>query len=164
MFKSELRHCVKRTNTPMPDSFVGCVVKSKSCARIWDEWYGISNVRLSQSLILQVKFVDKLSLAHRLLEQKQDDENKLYSLHASVVECIVKGKAHKRNEFGVKVNITLTNRRNFLVGQMVFSGNPYDGHTLKRALEQMRRLSQKQIDEIFVDRDYRGHGESLRRI
>ena len=111
-----------------------------------------------------MKFADKLSLAHRLLEQKQDDENKLYSLHASVVECIVKGKAHKRNEFGVKVNITLTNRRNFLVGQMVFSGNPYDGHTLKRALEQMRRLSQKQIDEILVGRGYRGHGESLRRI
>ena len=85
-------------------------------------------------------------------------------MHAPVAEFIVKGKAHKHNEFGVKVNITVTNRRNFVVGRMVLSGNPYDGHTLKRALEQMRRLSQKQIDEIIVDRGYSGHGESLSRI
>ena len=38
----------------------------KKCAPIWNEWYGISNARLSQSLILQVKFADKLSLAHRV--------------------------------------------------------------------------------------------------
>ena len=51
-----------------------------------------------------------------------------------------------------------------MVGRMVLSGNSYDGHTLKRPLEQMPRLSQKQIGEVFVDRGYRGHGESLRRI
>ena len=30
--------------------------------------------------------------------------------------------------------------------------------------EKTRPLSQKQIDEVFVDRGYRGHGESLNRI
>ena len=51
-----------------------------------------------------------------------------------------------------------------MVGRMVLSGNPYDAHTLKRATEQMPRLSQKQIDEEFVGRGDRGHGEGLSRI
>ena len=135
IFKSELRHCTKRTYIPMPYSFVGCVVE----------------------------FADKLSLAYRVLEQKQNEKNKLYSLHAPVVECIVMGKVHKRNEFGVKVKIAMTNRSNFVVVRMVLPDNPYDGHTLKRALEQTCRLSQKQIDEVFVDRDYRRHSGSLSR-
>jgi IS5 family transposase len=39
----------------------------------------------------------------RLLAQKRDDKNKLYALHAPEVECIAKGKARTRYEFGVKV-------------------------------------------------------------
>jgi hypothetical protein len=37
----------------------------------------------------------ELALAERLLTQQKQDKNKLYSLHASGVECIAKGKAHK---------------------------------------------------------------------
>ncbi len=104
-------------------------------------------------------FAGELALAERLLAQKQDDKNKLYSLHAPEVECINKGKAHKRYEFGVKASIATTNKSNF-VGGLAVPGNPYDGHTLKQALAQVRRLIGKPIDEAFVDKGYRSHGEA----
>ena len=43
---------------------------------------------------------------------------------------------------------------------MAVPGNPYDGHTLKRALAQVRRLTGTRIDEAFVDKGYRGHKEA----
>lgn len=41
-----------------------------------------------------------LQLSERLLGQKKHDKHKLYSCHAPEVECIAKGKAHKKYEFG----------------------------------------------------------------
>ena len=105
-------------------------------------------------------FADELALAKRLLAQQKQDKNKLYSLHAPEVECISKGKAHKRYEFGVKASIATTNKSNFVVGGMALPGSPYDGHTLKQALEQVRHLTGTSIDEAFVDRGYRGHDET----
>jgi len=106
-------------------------------------------------------FAAELGLAKRLLAQQKQDRNKLYSLHAPEVECICKGKAHKRYEFGVKASIATTNKSNFVVGGMALPGNPYDGHTLIKALEQVRRMTASVIEEAFVDRGYRGHGETL---
>ena len=37
-------------------------------------------------------------------------------------------------------------------------GNPYDGHTLHEALEQVEILTDRRPDVAFVDRGYRGHG------
>ena len=108
----------------------------------------------------QAVFGEELALAKRLLAQQKKDKNKLYSLHAPEVECISKGKAHKRYEFGVKASIATTNKSNFVVGGMALPGNPYDGHTLTKALEQVRRMTGSVIEEAFVDRGYRGHGET----
>ena len=41
-----------------------------------------------------------LALANRLYLQKRHDKGKIYSIHAPEVECISKGKAHKRYELG----------------------------------------------------------------
>jgi IS5 family transposase len=108
----------------------------------------------------QAAFAEELGLAKRLLAQQKQDKNKLYSLHAPEVECISKGKAHKRYEFGVKASIATTNKSNFVVGGMALPGNPYDGHTLTQALEQVRWMTGRVIEEAFVDRGYRGHGET----
>ena len=107
----------------------------------------------------QAVFAEELALARRLLSQKKEDKNKLYSVHAPEVECISKGKVAKRYEFGVKASIATTNKSNFVVGGMAVPGSPYDGHTLKTALAQVRRLTGTRIDEAFVDKGYRGHGE-----
>ena len=99
-----------------------------------------------------------LSRAERLLEQKRDSKNKLYAVHAPEVECIAKGKAHKRYEFGCKVSIVTTSKRNWIVGMQALHGNPYDGHTLDQALQQAHRLSGMKPKQAFVDQGYKGHG------
>ena len=109
---------------------------------------------------LQQVFAEELLMVKRLLVQKKDSSNNLYGLHAPEVECISKGKAHKHYEFGVKASVAVTNRSNFVVGGMALPGNPYDGHTLKRVLDQVRALSGQCIEEVFVDRGYRGHDET----
>ena len=48
----------------------------------------------------QVEVLKERCLARRLLDQKKNDRNKLYSVHAPEVECISKGKARQRYEFG----------------------------------------------------------------
>ncbi len=103
---------------------------------------------------------EELAMAKRLLNQQKHDKGKLYSLHAPEVECISKGKTHQRYEFGVKASIAVTNKSNFVIGGMALPGNPFDGHTLVGALNQVRRITNRQIDEVFVDRGYRGHSES----
>ena len=50
------------------------------------------------------------SLANRILGQQRADHNKVYSIHAPEVECISKGKVHKRYEFGCKVGLVTTSR------------------------------------------------------
>lgn len=82
--------------------------------------------------------IPELSMAEQLLSQEKLSKNKLYSLHAPEVECISKGKAHKKYEFGVKVSVARTNRDNFVVGMFAKHGNPYDGQTLSRALVQIK--------------------------
>lgn len=55
-------------------------------------------------------FKETLEKTQRILKQQPQDKNKLYSFHATEVECIAKGKVHKKYEFGVKVGITVTNQ------------------------------------------------------
>ncbi len=74
-----------------------------------------------------------------------------------MVECISKGKTHKRCEFGCKVSVAATSKGGWFVGAMVAHGNPYDGHTLADALEQVERIAIKP-EHMFVDICYRGHG------
>ena len=100
-----------------------------------------------------------LELAFRLFEQKRNDTNKIYSLHAPEVECIAKGKAHKKYEFGCKVSLVTSSKKNFILGALAIHGNPYDGHTLEESLEQAALLNptETEIEEAYCYRGYRGH-------
>lgn len=92
----------------------------------------------------------------RLLKQQPKDSHKLYSLHAPEVECIGKGKVRQPYEFGVKVSVATTHKEGLVVGMQSLPGNPYDGHTLHAALEQVKNLTKRQPKEVFVDLGYRG--------
>ena len=104
---------------------------------------------------------DELSLyierAERLLSQTRESHNKLYSIDAPEVECISKGKAHERYEFGCKVSVATTNRFDWVLGVQALHGNPYDGHTLSSAVAQVERVTQRAVTAIFLDKGYRGH-------
>jgi transposase, IS5 family len=90
--------------------------------------------------------------------------DKIYALHEPEVDCISKGKARIRYEFGCKVSVATTLDEGFVVGMRSFAGNPYDGHTLKEALEQVEILTDQRPDLAVVDCGYRGHGEDRTRV
>ncbi|MFA5689957.1 MAG: IS5 family transposase [Kiritimatiellales bacterium] len=99
----------------------------------------------------------KLELANRIYAQQRADKGKVYSVHEPHVECLSKGKAHKKYEFGCKVSVAVTAKGNWFTGACALHGNPYDGHTLSPALEQVKRITGKEPEEAFVDMGYRGH-------
>jgi IS5 family transposase len=98
-----------------------------------------------------------LSLSHRLLDQERQDKNKLYSVHEPHVECISKGKIHKKYEFGCKVGVAVTAKRSWAVASLAFHGNLYDGHTLKQTLDQVERVTGFHPRQAACDLGYRGH-------
>jgi transposase, IS5 family len=104
---------------------------------------------------------DVLGLAGRIFNQQRQDKGKVYSVHAPEVECIAKGKAHKRYEFGCKVALVSTSRDNWVIGIDALHGNPYDGHTLPESLSQATRITGRKPGEAYVDQGYRGTGSSV---
>lgn len=107
---------------------------------------------------LRQRVAAEIVLVDRLLRQKPKDKGKLYALHEPEVDCISKGKARVRYEFGTKVSVATTHKEGFVVGMRSMPGNPYDGHTLREALEQVEILTDTRPKRAFVDRGYRGHG------
>ena len=57
---------------------------------------------------LKADLEQEIELSKRVMVQERSSKNKVYSAQAPEVECISKGKAHKRYEFGVKVGIAVT--------------------------------------------------------
>ena len=102
--------------------------------------------------------LEKLGLAHRLYQQERNDKNKIYSLHAPEVECIAKGKVHKKYEFGCKSSYVSAAKGNFILGAMALHDNPYDGHTLQGAIDQIEKFlpASLELEHVYVDRGYRG--------
>lgn len=113
----------------------------------------------------QQKSLEKLlMLAKRIHSQKrkraEGEAPKCYSVHAPEVECISKGKTRQPYEFGVKVGVVTTNRSNFIIGMQAMPGNPYDGHTLEASLTQAQKMTGVAIEEVYVDRGYKGHQQN----
>lgn len=107
---------------------------------------------LHQSLVVLFKSV---------LAQKRSDSNKIYSLHEPNVQCISKGKEHKKYEFGSKVSITTTLKSGVIIGAINIEGNVHDSKTLTPALQQQQRLTGIVLEADYVDRGYRGPKEVL---
>ncbi|MGE0207431.1 MAG: hypothetical protein AB7R69_06305 [Candidatus Babeliales bacterium] len=120
--------------------------------------------QLEKAPHLKIFFSEILNQAKRLQAQERTSKDKLYSLHAPEVECIVKGKVNKRYEFGVKVSVVATQKHNFIVGTQALAGTPYDGHTLSSALDQTEKLTGIRPQDTFVDNGYKGHEEDKSRV
>jgi transposase, IS5 family len=102
------------------------------------------------------KLKNLLLLGNRLYLQKREDRGKVYSLHEPAVECIAKGKAHKPYEFGCKVGLVISAKKNWILGAHALHGNPFDGHTLKTSIALTERNTGVRVQDAFVDRGYRG--------
>jgi IS5 family transposase len=107
------------------------------------------------------RLVKVLSIAKEIFNQKRNDTNKVYSVHAPEVECIAKGKVHKKYEFGCKVSMVSSSKDNWILAIDAVHGNPYDGHTLKDSLKQVYELTGWQPLHAYCDRGYRGAAKEI---
>lgn len=133
--------------------------RARKCARQMRNYLGRVIRDIERKMVGdEPELLALLVTAKRIYNQKRSDKNKVYSAHAPEVECISKGKAHKRYEFGCKVSVAATSKGGWVVGAQACPGNPYDGHTLPHALDQVERISPMAVEHAFVDLGYRGHG------
>lgn len=105
---------------------------------------------------------EQLSLFTKILQQKRKDTDKIYSLHEPHVECISKGKEHKKYEFGNKVSI-VRSIQGVIIGALSFR-KEHDVRTLDPTLDQGSRLTDRKIKILAGDRGYRGqkkHGDTI---
>ncbi|WP_083257181.1 transposase [Arcticibacter eurypsychrophilus] len=91
----------------------------------------------------------------RVLSQKRDDRDKVYTIHEPDVKCYVKEKKHKKLEFGSKASILVDQSTGIIMGAINFTETLHDSKTLPEALEQYERLTGQQPVQVFVVRGYK---------
>jgi IS5 family transposase len=105
---------------------------------------------------------ETLERARRIHGRRPGDADTLYAFHAPEVECIARGKARARYEFGVKASFAVANARGpggpFVLGARTLPGAPYDGRSLAPQIDQVARLAGRKVRRAYVDRGDRGHG------
>lgn len=112
----------------------------------------------------QAPFQELLDLAKKVLAQQKNDSNKIYSLHEPAVDCICKGKSHKKYEFGCKVSFIMTQKEGVILSSAALHGNPYDGHTLEAAIKDAEQNTRRTIKRVLVDKGYKGHNVNEKQI
>ena len=109
---------------------------------------------LDRNLSENSHYRELLGVFKQILGQRKNSRNKIYSIHEPEVECISKGKEHKKYEFGNKVSIIRT-MEGLIVGALSFR-KEYDGHTVEKSLEQTERMTGGRPTKLAGDRGYRG--------
>jgi IS5 family transposase len=127
------------------------------------------NRKIGDDPALNAAFAPLRSLAVQVRFQNQHQRGrKVYSLHAPEVECIGKGKARAPYEFGCKVSlatpVTQPRGGQFVLHAKALHGNPYDGHTLAAAIEDIKKNTGVEVRRSHVDKGYRGHNADKFRV
>src|SRR5258705_12433480 len=99
---------------------------------------------------------DNFTLYRRVLAQKQQETEKIYSLHEPHIYCVAKGKEHKKYEFGTKPSEAMTKTHGVIVAAAAHEKNLYDAHTLPEVLDQPEGITHTRAARSLVDRGYRG--------
>lgn len=102
------------------------------------------------------KHLKTIKLYTKVLQQKREDSNKVYSLHEPDVKCYSKGKAHKKFEFGSKVSIAVDQKTGIIVAAYNVTQTCHDSKTIPDVIEQCQRVTSIIPKEAYVDRGYRG--------
>jgi len=133
--------------------------RAKACTRTLRTQLGRVMREIERQVEKPVGELKKLlETARKLHAQQRHDKKKIYSVHEPEVECIAKGKAGKKYEYGNKVSVAVSSQGGWFVGSKSFTGNPYDGHTLAEQMKQVDNLlGSKKVKEVHVDMGYRKH-------
>jgi IS5 family transposase len=86
-------------------------------------------------------YLAALKLYQRVLSQKRGDGDKIFSPHEPDVKCYLKGKEHKKFEFGSKVSITISKSIGIIMGAINFTQTLHNTRTITEVLEQFERLN-----------------------
>ena len=136
--------------------------KNKAKARRADRKARTIAGRLVRELLRQLPAQNRwsadLALFGRVLAQRRDGKDKVYSLHEPEVRCIAKGKERKKYEFGSKLSLLKTLTTDVIVGALDVR-DAYDGNTLAPALAQSERLTGVRAKTATGDRGYKGPKE-----
>lgn len=116
----------------------------------------VRDVERKLSADLLANYFPSLEIFKKVLSQKRNDTQKIYSIHEPHVQCISKGKEHKKYEFGSKVSIITTKNSGVIIGALNIPKNDYDAHTLDPAILQQQRLTGYVLKNNYADRGYRG--------
>jgi Transposase DDE domain./Transposase domain (DUF772). len=106
-------------------------------------------------------FADKLEIFGKVLSQRKNDKNKIYSLHEPGTLCIAKGKSHKKYEFGSKVCFVTGKNKGVVLGAKNFEQNLYDGDTVEETVRQMERILNYKPELGIADKGFRGRKKIL---
>ena len=116
----------------------------------------LREIRRKLSAEAKKTYADNLEIFEKVLKQVKNTKHKIYSLHEPDVSCIAKGKQGKKYEFGSKASLAITKNSSIIIGVASFQGNPYDGDTLKKTIENIHFNLGKAPARIYADRGYRG--------
>ena len=105
------------------------------------------------------QYSHKLELYSKILSQKRNDKDKIYSLHKPYTACIVKGKAARQYEYGNKVGLMINPKTLTILAVKSYDGNPHDSKTIEPLLEQMEANAIRLPQEVVYDRGGKGERE-----
>ena len=95
----------------------------------------------------------------KIINQKRNDKNKIYSLHEPHIYAVAKGKDHKKYEYGTKASVVMTKKSGIIIGATAHEKNEHDSKTIEAALSHAKQHRSKPIKEAICDRGYRGKKE-----
>ncbi len=107
------------------------------------------------------QYEDDFILYEKVIFQKKNDRNKIYSLHEPNVQCIAKGKDHKPYEFGAKASIVATAKEGIILSAVSHTENIHDSKTLDEVIAKANEVRKVPIQEAVCDRGYRGKKEAV---
>jgi len=101
-----------------------------------------------------------LILARRIFSQKRNDHNKFTVFTLGRWNASPKARPASY-EFGCKVAMFTSSIRNWVLAIDALHGNPFDGHTMKQSLDQVKRIIGWQPLHAYCDRGYWGAGKEI---
>jgi IS5 family transposase len=96
--------------------------------------------KIPKKLLKLYPIAHSLMVLKKVINQKKDDKDKIYSINEPQTQCIIKGKTDKKYEFGSKVSFVLSKCTGIILGALNFKNNIYDGDTIEHAINQFSRL------------------------
>ncbi|MDR1110990.1 MAG: IS5 family transposase [Deltaproteobacteria bacterium] len=93
---------------------------------------------------------------NKVITQKKDDKNKIYSIYEPQIYCIAKGKTNVKYEYGTKVVIIVDKKTGIVLEVNSLDENTHDSKTIKPILDHLQEHTGIKPIKVIGDKGYRG--------